>query len=648
MADQCIVCLEPLAVQAEDAPTPPAPANQQLLNELEEHHKRLAIEDPDGFAKLNKSDKTPAVNREHVAEISTCGHVLHDACLSEWTEKANSCPICRQTFNVVTVREKVGGKYLSTRRVEDKKQVAEFDPRAWVGDNVEIPDDSDVPGNPCPVCNSADHEDVLLLCEGCDAAYHTHCIGLDEIPRGAWFCMECVDAFGPEIMEPLEGAGNDRSPLGRPYYFPRTRARMRRARRQAQSDEWRGAWGHISGRIFDAIALDLDYHDDEEDSEILEGIHRSRQLREEERRDYARWLQRLNIASRLGARDVFANNIRPAIHSRPRAPSPPRESREEQLAWGAFERARETEAQTESRKRKSHSVTDEPQEEPHPEAERKLKRPRTRRLPPQNGESSSSAKEQAGPSSRRDHGGPSTNGSEAPPSFLASLLKEVEMSTGSDDEGLRNMYGIIPGVHDAPSPAPSPSILSEGSITPPPACTPRTWLSTHIEPVYPRTCYSPTGASSPSSLHRSRASSPTMPIQRDGRSSPENSDSEQHRSRGRRPGDHHGALELRQPRPRRTQTAQLPRSHHTSPSRSPLPLEMKESISKIVRGALKPHWRSKQLTPEQYETINRDISRKIYEEVTDPATVNDAMKQGWEKMATQEVARAVASLQACV
>jgi hypothetical protein len=73
---------------------------------------------------------------------------------------------------------------------------------------------------------------------------------------------------------------------------------------------------------------------------------------------------------------------------------------------------------------------------------------------------------------------------------------------------------------------------------------------------------------------------------------------------------------------------------------------MKQSISRIVRSALTPHWRSSQLTAEQYEAINRDISRKLYEEVKDPTTVNEDTKQGWERIASQEVARAVASLKA--
>jgi hypothetical protein len=47
-----------------------------------------------------------------VALIKPCGHVLHDECLREWSQKANSCPICRQNFNLVEVLDKVGGKCL--------------------------------------------------------------------------------------------------------------------------------------------------------------------------------------------------------------------------------------------------------------------------------------------------------------------------------------------------------------------------------------------------------------------------------------------------------------------------------------------------------------------------------------------------------
>jgi hypothetical protein len=77
-----------------------------------------------------------------------------------------------------------------------------------------------------------------------------------------------------------------------------------------------------------------------------------------------------------------------------------------------------------------------------------------------------------------------------------------------------------------------------------------------------------------------------------------------------------------------------------------LPFEMKQNISEVVRNALKPHYQSKQLTKEQFMSINRDISHKIYEEVKDPKAVNEDTKQGWEKTATKEVERAIASLEA--
>lgn len=67
-----------------------------------------------------------------------------------------------------------------------------------------------------------------------------------------------------------------------------------------------------------------------------------------------------------------------------------------------------------------------------------------------------------------------------------------------------------------------------------------------------------------------------------------------------------------------------------------------------MRNALKPHWsadRSKRtISSDQYATINRKVSHRIYEEVSDPSAVDDEAKQAWEKIATKEVARAVAEL----
>lgn len=45
-----------------------------------------------------------------IAHLLPCGHNLHNDCLKAWVERANSCPICRQSFNVVEVAGTLGGK----------------------------------------------------------------------------------------------------------------------------------------------------------------------------------------------------------------------------------------------------------------------------------------------------------------------------------------------------------------------------------------------------------------------------------------------------------------------------------------------------------------------------------------------------------
>jgi len=529
---------------------------------------------------------------------------------------------------------------LGSRHVQDKKQVADFDPQEWLDEH---PEEEEIQ-IPCPVCNLADQEEILLLCDGCDTPYHTHCVGLDSVPSGSWFCMECVDALGVENETTPSPPSNRHGNRWRPSIVPRTQANTRRARQRARVDEWHGAWGRITGRIFDAINIDLDDQGDDDDPSITEGLRLSQHLREQDQRERERWQQRLNIASRMGAGNIFARNI-PDVYGRivpPLRPSPPQEPQEVRLAWGALDKARDLE----NRKRKSRSGTVEPSE-PHQEPERKLKRPRTRRLPPQNGESSSSAANHlAGPSNQSDLASPTNTSTSAPeaPSFLSALLREVEMSTPSDEEKIQALYGRIPGANDAPSPpANSPSRAS--SITPPPhpsvrSTSPAMSLSSHIEPIYPPANYSPTRSSSTSNKH-SRSSSPSKRVIRDTRSSPENSDTE-HRGHSR-----NGTSELRQPQPRRTHPIVVPAAaENVSPSRSPLPLELKESISSLVRSALKPHWKSNKLTSEQYASINRDISRKIYEQVENVSAVGDSIRRDWEKLATSEVARAVADLKA--
>lgn len=574
--------------------------------------------------------------------------------------------ICKKTCNT-TANFGWGfstGVAVSTYEVEDKKQVAEFDVQQWLGEN---PEEEEEESHPCPICNSAEREDILLLCDSCDAAYHTHCVGLDYIPEGDWYCLECAHLF-QLTDEPQESAdasepGQRPQPARRPPparsnrgFHVRTRARLRRARRQARNIEWQGAWGQFSGRFYEMSDLDLDNHDDED-----EDLGRFRRFQQLDLRELQRWQQRINIAQRLGARESFASNIPPQISERLQPPPPPvEETRDERRAWGALDRAREAEggSSPSTRKRKARSVTASPVEPPTQEPERKLKRPRTRRLPT-HGESSATTAlpPAAGPSSARLPNGTSLRSSNAgrddaePTLVVSSLLKELEPNIHSEDEASGAASGWRP-FHEASSPAlsPSPSAYSSPralSLTPPPLpnlngrpTSPTLSLSTHIEPVYPPANYSPTN--SPTSYSPTRFSSSDHSDSESRSAKPEPRSENRLESR---------PLELRQPRPRRP--------HEMPPDSSPtrggddnslrhtMTTEEKKSVNDIVRNALRPHWRAQKLTVEQYATINRDISRKLYDEVKDASSLDDeSRRQTWEKRVTQEVARAISELQA--
>lgn len=54
------------------------------------------------------------------------------------------------------------------------------------------PDDS-IESIRCDACGSGEADAELLLCDSCDAGYHTFCLRpiLPRVPSGSWFCPSC-------------------------------------------------------------------------------------------------------------------------------------------------------------------------------------------------------------------------------------------------------------------------------------------------------------------------------------------------------------------------------------------------------------------------------------------------------------------------
>lgn len=64
----------------------------------------------------------------------------------------------------------------------------------------------------------------------------------------------------------------------------------------------------------------------------------------------------------------------------------------------------------------------------------------------------------------------------------------------------------------------------------------------------------------------------------------------------------------------------------------------------MVSSALKPYYHKKTISKDEYTTINRDISRKLYDQIGDFEALGIEGRAKWEKVAGDEVGRAVATL----
>ncbi|KAL2338246.1 hypothetical protein Fmac_012692 [Flemingia macrophylla] len=143
-------------------------------------------------------------------EIDCCSHYFCFVCIMEWARHESRCPICRQRFSNVR-RLPMHGIFSSSRDVKVPHRDQVYHPHG----NVATGPASSYGETKCITCHAEIDEHLLLLCDLCDTASHTYCVGLGyTVPEGDWFCHDC--AISRETYNNVESNHQDVAPEAEP------------------------------------------------------------------------------------------------------------------------------------------------------------------------------------------------------------------------------------------------------------------------------------------------------------------------------------------------------------------------------------------------------------------------------------------------
>ncbi|KAK1384183.1 putative autophagy-related protein 36 [Heracleum sosnowskyi] len=119
--------------------------------------------------------------------IDSCGHYFCFVCIMEWAEVESRCPLCKRRFSSIS-RQMKEGVFASEPivSVPFRDQVYRHYEDVTTGNQASYAEFQ------CNVCHGNSNESLLLLCDLCDTASHTYCVGLgDTVPEDDWICRNC-------------------------------------------------------------------------------------------------------------------------------------------------------------------------------------------------------------------------------------------------------------------------------------------------------------------------------------------------------------------------------------------------------------------------------------------------------------------------
>lgn len=161
------------AILAAETATAAAVDSEKIMSELFAYSS-------DTDSSCDSMEKCPiclhAFRDQEIGTPSICEHRFCAPCIEEWSSNVQTCPIDRIPFSMIQIRS----------RYADGVFVRETMVKAKTTETKEI----EFEFTHCEICNRSDREDIMLLCDGCDAGYHMDCLmpALTQIPEGSWYC----------------------------------------------------------------------------------------------------------------------------------------------------------------------------------------------------------------------------------------------------------------------------------------------------------------------------------------------------------------------------------------------------------------------------------------------------------------------------
>ncbi|BBN18810.1 hypothetical protein Mp_8g05690 [Marchantia polymorpha subsp. ruderalis] len=124
-----------------------------------------------------------------------CGHRFCYPCIKKWADEATSkqstCPLCKASFEFITIREleRSANEEICTQVLEERVVLVGKQIRQGQKNALPCPR----PEGMCITCESKDSPELLISCNRCgQRSCHTFCLDPPQSPGSSWFCSRCL------------------------------------------------------------------------------------------------------------------------------------------------------------------------------------------------------------------------------------------------------------------------------------------------------------------------------------------------------------------------------------------------------------------------------------------------------------------------